>query len=197
MFNHLPFESLADLAEGRLTVDERAASEAHMAACARCANQFERLNGVVGLMREDRGKDAPPELISRAVSLFRRRATLEEPSLIKRIAAALSFDSLTMSPAYGVRSTSQESSRQLLYSAGDYDLDLRLTQSGETWTVKGQVLGGACAGGHIELEGLTRARADFNEQCEFTLGAIPTGSYNLRLRLPDLEVEIPQFELRA
>jgi len=196
MLNHLTFAKLADLAEGRLASNEQEASSSHLSACSRCSAKLASLETVVGLMRTDKAEDAPPELVSRAVNLFRSRATSRQPSLVKRIVAALSFDSLQMSPAFGVRS-GQTSARQLLFVAGEYDLDLRITQSGETWNVSGQVFGEECVGGKIELEGETAIRADLNNQCEFTMAAVPAGSYQLRLRLPDLEVEIPQLELKA
>ena len=197
MLNHLPFAKLADLAEGRLTSTEQEASNAHLSSCSRCAALLSSLEHVFGLMHSDKTEDAPPEVVSRAINLFRARAASKEPSLVRRIVAALSFDSLQMTPAYGVRS-GQSAARQLLFSAGPYDLDLRIIQSGEAWNVAGQILGQECSGGHVELAGeATLTRADLNEQCEFKMAAIPTGSYTLRLRLPDLEVEIPELELKA
>lgn len=197
MLNHLPFEKLADLAEGRVSSEERAGLQSHVSSCPRCAEKLGGLEGVIGAMRTDQSEDAPPALVANAINLFRSRAVAKEPSLIKRIAAALNFDSFQMSPAYGVRS-GQSAARQLLYSAGDYDLDLRVTQSGEVWNVSGQVLGEECAGGEIEFIGQTSsARTELNEQCEFSLAALPAGTYRLRLRFNDLEVEIPELELRA
>src|SRR5436305_11936575 len=197
MLNHLPFEKLADLAEGRLSSEERARMRSHVSSCARCAEKLSELESVIGAMRTDMAEDAPPALVSEAINLFRSRSRAVEPSLIKRIAAALSFDSFQMSPAYGVRS-GQAQARQLLYSAADYDLDLRITQTGEAWKVSGQVLGAVCAGGQIEfMSESASASADLNEQCEFVLSTLPGGIYKLRLRLKELEVEIPQLELRA
>lgn len=197
MLNHLPFEKLADLAEGRLNSEERAQSQSHVSTCARCAEKLGELQSVISLMQTDRAEDAPSPLMTDAINLFRSRQVSKEPSLIKRIAAALSFDSLQMSPAFGVRS-GQSAARQLLYSAGEYDLDLRVTQSGEVWNVSGQIFGAECASGQIEFTSeSTSARADLNEQCEFALSALPSGSYQLRLRVKELEVEIPELELRA
>jgi hypothetical protein len=200
ILNHLPFAKLADLAEGRLSPDERAPSLEHVSACGRCSAELARLEQVIGLMRTDRAEDAPPAVVSRAVSLFRLRAARasSEPSLVRRIMAALSFDSLQMSPAYGVRS-GQQGARQLLYSAGENDLDLRVTPSGEEWVVSGQVLGAECVGGgQVELQGANQtSRAELNDQCEFRLPPVPAGSYQLRLRLADAEVEVPELELKA
>jgi hypothetical protein len=198
MLNHIPFTTLADMAEGRLGSDERAASSAHLSACSRCADKLKQLERVLGMMRADETEDAPAATVSGAINLFRARAVSPSPSLKERIVAALSFDSLQMSPAYGVRSSSRGTARQLLFSAGAVDLDLRVTESADGWVVLGQVLGRECIGGRIELEGEGGVvQADLNAQCEFTLPRVPTGSYNLRLSLPDLEVEIPQLELRA
>ena len=198
MLNHLPFAKLADLVEGRLSAHEQETSSDHLRVCARCATKVASLKKVVDLMQTDEAEDAPPEIVSSALNLFRSRATTKKSSLRQRIVATISFDSLRMSPAYGVRSASQGVARQMLFNAGECDLDLRLTQSGETWNVAGQVLGQECAGGQIELVSeTTKAQADFNDQCEFTIAAVPAGSYQLHLRLPDLEIEVPQIELKA
>lgn len=195
-FNHIPFAKLVDLAEGRLLRD---APGEHLAHCLDCAARLKQLEALLNTMRQDTMEDAPPELIARTVALFRARSREAAPSLMRRIVAALRFDSQQMSPAYGVRSGQTGGARQLLYSAGENDLDLRLSQSDGAWVISGQVLGPDCMNAEIELQGETTAsqRAVLNEQCEFRLSPVPSGSYHLRLRLVDTEVEIPQLELRA
>ncbi|HKQ51011.1 MAG TPA: hypothetical protein VJT74_01490 [Pyrinomonadaceae bacterium] len=200
IFQHLPFAEMADLAEGRLTPEARAASLEHVSACSRCSAKLERLEQVMGLMRSDEGEDAPAALVSQAINLFRARAARDtSPSLTRRILAALSFDSLQMSPAYGVRS-GQGAARQLLYSAGENDLDLRVTPSGESWVIAGQVLGANCAGlkGAAELQGASGTTSiELNDLCEFRLPPVASGSYQLRVRLGDDLIEIPEIELKA
>ncbi|HEX8845416.1 MAG TPA: hypothetical protein VF791_12265 [Pyrinomonadaceae bacterium] len=196
-FNHLSFENLADLAEGRLAPDARDAATAHVSGCPRCAAKLTELERVVGLMRADKAVDAPPALVAQAVNLFRTRAARTEPSLVRRVVAALSFDSLQMTPAYGVRS-GQAVSRQILYNAGQIDLDLRITPSGDSCNITGQMLGSNCAGGKVELKGASvQFGAELNDQCEFRLPPVPAGTYNLRLLLTDTEVEVPNLEIRA
>ena len=198
MLNHLPFTKLADLAEGRLSSQEQKTLSTHLLDCAPCATKLAGLKKVIDLMQTDEAEDAPPESVSRAINIFRSRAAATKPSLGRRVVAIISFDSFQMSPAYGVRSANQGSARQMLFNAGECDLDLRITQSGEAWNILGQILGQECAGGQIELVGETaKAQADFNDQCEFTIADIPAGSYQLHLRLPDLEIEIPPIELKA
>lgn len=195
---HIPFAKLADLAEDRASADERAASMAHLSGCADCTQQLEQLGQVLTLMRTDTATDAPRDILAYAVSLFTRRESAAEPSLLRRIVAALSFDSsANLAPAFGVRS-GHAASRQLLYSAEGNDIDLRITAEAENWIVAGQVLGEDCGGGRIEIEGEGElASADLNELCEFTLPPVSAGSYTLRLRLADAEVEIPRLELRT
>jgi hypothetical protein len=152
-------------------------------------------------MRADTTEDAPAELVASTVRMFRaRRAQETEPGLLRRLVAALTFDSSSLQPAFGVRSGQAAPARQLLFSAGDLDVDLRLAPGGEGWTVSGQVLG-ACKGGEVELvdaEGSTAARATLNELCEFTLlPPTPDGTYALRLRLDEAEIEIPELSLKA
>lgn len=199
---HVSFEKLADLVEGRVSAPERAASLAHMDACSDCSAQFARLEHVLGLMRRDTTEDAPSYLVARAVDLYEPRAAstangATKTSAVRRVLAALSFDSMQLTPAYGVRS-GQAATRQLLYSAGGSDLDLRLMPKDEKWAIAGQVLG-HCAGGQVELQNAAgdETAAMLNDLCEFTLPPVPAGNYRLRLRFNDMEIEIPELQLRA
>lgn len=198
---HIPFARLADLAEGRLAAADERADREHLAGCAACSEQAAELTRLTALMREDASEDAPRDVLLSAVNLFRQRraAAPETPGLLRRVLAALTFDSSALTPAFGVRSGQTAPARQLLFSAGDFDVDLRLAAGGEGWTVSGQVLG-PCAGGEVvatAAEGEAAARAELNELCEFTLPPVPAGVYTLRLRVDEVEVEIPELSLRA
>jgi anti-sigma factor RsiW len=197
---HIPFARLADLVEGRLTGEDESAARAHLGDCAACSEQSAQLARLTTLMRTDVSVDAPRDALASAVGLFRARgpAPEESPGLLRRVVAALTFDSSSLTPAFGVRSGLASPARQLIFSAGDFDIDLRLAAGGEGWTVSGQVLG-PCAGGEVEVEreGSSRARAALNDLCEFTLPPVPEGVYTLRLRVDEVEVEIPELSLRA
>jgi hypothetical protein len=153
-------------------------------------------------MRADSSEDAPRDVLFNAVSLFRSRPPVEAEThgLLRRLVASLSFDSGARRPAYGLRSgATSAAARQLLFSAGDLDVDLRLSPSGEGWAVSGQLLG-ECAAGRAELfadEEAPAARADLNDLCEFTLPTVPAGTYTLRLTVGDAEIEVPGLSLQA
>jgi hypothetical protein len=195
---HITFERLVELAEGRVAPEESRDASAHLSTCASCAGQLAQVERLTQMMRTDDSVDAPRDLLAGALNLFRARPRRE--GFLRRVVAALSFDSGALRPAFGVRSGQATSSRQLLFSAGDVDVDLRLAPGEEGWAVSGQVLG-ECAGGWAELGGAEdegrAARAELNELCEFALPAVPAGSYTLRLRLDDLLIEIPDLNLRA
>ena len=197
--NHPPFERLADLAEGRLAPEEARGVRTHLAACRNCAAQLAEVERVTNLMRADNSVDAPRDVLSNAVRLFDSRQAREGvvAGVIRRVVASLSFDSLAPGLAYGVRSGGADASRQLIFTAGDVDVDLRLAPAPEGWAVSGQILG-ECAGGWAELSGANAedaARAELNTLCEFALPVVPAGSYTLRLGLGDTLVEVPGLDL--
>lgn len=197
---HISFDTLLDIADRRLTPNSETAS--HLSDCAQCVGEMRRLEGLVQLMREDRSVDAPRDVLADAVNIFAERKLkfalrrAEPRSFVKRIVAALSFDSFDRAPAFGVRS-GPGAARQLLYSAGDHDIDLRINeQEDQRWAIAGQVLGEHCASGEISLHGYEVSNSAYlNEQCEFTLPAVPAGTYELVVRLADVEVEVPRIEI--
>src|ERR671925_200743 len=101
MPGHLPYTTLADLAEGRRAVD--AQIQAHLASCTECAAELAWIERVIRLMRNSRVFPSSPEAVDRAKRLFLRRmgAVAEGPP--QRILAALRFDSARGAPAFGVR----------------------------------------------------------------------------------------------
>jgi hypothetical protein len=114
-------------------------------------------------MRIDDVENAPASLIKNAKAMFRGRGANREPSRLARVLAALTFDSLTAKPAFGLRSAAS-AGRQLVYSTEIADIDLRVSpQSGE-WEIAGQILGASQSGGKVNLESDSfSASADLNE----------------------------------
>jgi len=143
------------------------------------------------MMKSDHAKDAPRDVLMSALKIFPR----ETQSGLRRIIAILTFDSRNTGPAFGIRSL-HTSSRQMLYSAEETDVDLRITVQNDECVLAGQVIRERCAGGVVQISGTAgSAEASLDELCEFTLPAVPFGNYLLRLRMQDLEIEIPELEL--
>ena len=194
---HIGPEQLADLIDGRETPESRGQLMAHIAECRQCSTEYQRLEHLITLMKTDRAENAPRDVLANVVNLFPRRAESRPPSLVRRLLAALSFDSLTTAPAFGVRS-GQSASRQLVYTVEGSDIDLRLTPEEDRWIVSGQLLRENCAAARVEIDGASGSAATaLNDSCEFTLPPLPQGDYLLRIMMPDLEIEISHLDLGA
>ena len=189
---HIPFTALVDLAdENSVTSDE---VMEHLFACSLCSGQLEKIRQTIVLMRSDTIENPPANVVESARRVFRSRvsSTSPEPSWASRVIAALSFDSLTAAPAFGLRSQAS-GGRQLIYSTETADIELRVSPENE---IAGQILGATCEYGEVNLESDDfSATARLNEVCEFFFGSVPAGTYKISVQLPGLLVDIPQLEL--
>lgn len=190
---HISVETLANIAEDRATSEAREAAMSHISTCSTCLDALRRLQQLILTMKSDSTTDAPRDVLTSAINIF----SLEKRSSLRRVVAFLIFDSRNTGPAFGVRSL-PSASRQMLYSAEETDLELRITVQNDECTLAGQVIGEGCAGAHIEISGVAgKSKAILNELCEFTLPPIPVGNYLLTLRMLDREIEIPELELKV
>lgn len=138
--------------------------------------------------------EAPPALLHRALRLWQSGSQgAATQSLLRRIAAVLSFDSWAMpAAAAGVRSGAGPT-RHLLYSAQGRDIDLRITQQGAGFSLAGQVLGPDEAG-QVELAPAAGGAARsvlLDALGEFRIEGIVAGDYVLTLRLGEDEILLP------
>ena len=190
--SHISFDILVDIAEDRAAGAELAAAMVHVSSCSDCDDILRQLQHLIVMMRTDRSEDAPAELVRLAMTSFSPARKMP----VRRIIAVLTFDSRKAGSALGMRSI-RTASRQLLYSAQDTDVDLRISVQNEECVLSGQIIREGCHEGHVEISGVSgSAVASLNELCEFTLPPIPVGNYSLKVRMPDVEIEIPELELK-
>jgi hypothetical protein len=189
---HISLETLADMAEERAQSETLQAAESHIAECETCNDALQNLRRLILLMKSDTAEDVPRDVLRSVLSVF----TPATPAPLPRIIAVLTFDSRAAGPAFGMRSI-RTASRQLLYTAQETAVDLRVTVENEECSLAGQIIRDNCAGAQIELSGVTgTVTTELNELCEFSFPAIPLGMYSLRVRMPDVEIEIPELELK-
>jgi len=189
---HISLETLADIAEDRVEGAALSAALAHVSTCSACDDILRRLRQLILTMKSDRAVDVPRDVLQSAINIFS-----PSPSPLRRVVAILTFDSRSASPAFGMRSI-HTASRQLLYSAQETDLDLRITVQNGECIVAGQIMRDGCSGGVVEISGANgSSAASLNELCEFTLPAVPVGNYSLMVRMLDVEIEIPELELKG
>ncbi len=162
-------------------------------------------------LRAGRTLEAPPDhVLLRAMAVWRPRtagATAASPLvraagvLVRRLQAALTHDTgFSMVPSPGLR-TSATATRQLLYSSGGIDIDLRVqladTVGGPGWRVSGQLLGPVGAGQATLQCGNWSASSGWNDLCEFSFAPVPDGPCRLLLQGGDWDTEIGPFDLQG
>jgi hypothetical protein len=133
-----------------------------------------------------------------AQNIARERQPATAPLLVRL--ARLVFDSRQAQPAFGARNLEQ-GELQLVYSTEEYDVDLwQEHQQADRWYVIGQVL--PKEGGEplmpeqvtlsaIETETPGRQFTAEADEGEFTAREVPAGTYEVRVRLSDQEIVLP------
>jgi hypothetical protein len=192
------FEILIDYADGRLQLAEHASVERHLAGgCADCREALEWYASFAAAAAADESVEPPAWVTRRAISVFSdaREAASRRGlgGLVSRLRAALVFDSLSGALA-GDAIPAREAggaSRQLLYNAAPYDVDLLIAggDAPPSLVVTGQVLtpdaddfeGVSGLTVTAERDGAAVASTETSEFGEFTLAGLVPGLYDLRL----------------
>lgn len=136
----------------------------------------QRLEHIIRRMQADTAVDATAELVQFAKGLYRTRVVEPSPSIIQRIAAVLSVDLAPGRAAFGERSATGSTARQMLFEAGDNAIDLRVTAVSKGFDVRGQILGEGFEGGSVGLGDLL---AEIDENGGFEFSGVSAGEYSL------------------
>ncbi len=122
---HFDISEWTDYARGLISDANRAAMEEHLASgCRRCERTADLLRKLVATAAAEARYDVPQYAIHCARAIY----ALQQPEkvhILPRIVARLIYDSFREPLPEGVR-TRHRLSRQAMYQAGDFCLDLRL-----------------------------------------------------------------------
>ena len=200
------FGRLVDWVEGRLPEDEARAVEEQVArADSRTLADVAWLRKFVKATDNAVLESPPREVRDTLIARFEAYANGQRPpGLLKRVLARLTFDS-DLRPAVGLRTAgAQQARRQLVYSAGAFDIALNL-RSGvpdKNLVLDGQVLpredqelkpiSVQLLHGGTEV-GLTST----DELGSFALRDIPSGVYDIVLSTDQEEISIAPVDLSA
>ncbi|HWQ31551.1 MAG TPA: zf-HC2 domain-containing protein [Blastocatellia bacterium] len=201
--NCLSLASLLDYLHGHLSEAERADIAAHLAAgCPHCLENQRWLEEIQRLTAQDDSIEFPEPVIASIVAGFKRQA--RQP--LRQLIAQLIFDSLFPQQLAPVRADlageAAPVSRQALYRAEGYDIDLRFERTGEA---DGEDLIGQILAGHTdraELDGLTVQLLCDNSEASstrtnargiFRFTRLPAGACDLKIHVPEGEISIPQL----
>ena len=191
--NHFDIGEWADFARGLVESSRCEAMEAHLASgCGKCG----RLAAMLGRAAKVARVDAQYEVPEYAVHCARAIFSLHQPervSILSRVVSRLVFDSFTEPLPAGIRAQ-HRLSRQTLYEAGHYALDLRQEREDDSTriTLVGQIVdrqapGRNLAGVPVVLKSgkAVVAQAISNEFGEFHVEYDSTRRIQLRVGVED------------
>jgi hypothetical protein len=212
---HLEFEKLVDGFEGfRLPLDDekrrREVSE-HLRECEECAARAAKLEIFFRYVKADKNAEVSQADTAALLNIFKPKgkaaaAASGRGSKIKRLLASLMFDDWQMVLQERLNFSD---SRQLLYRAGEFEVDLRLdfavggNGSGGSCQVSGQVFpdcgSSAVPAASAELysaaAGATGEKVFLNDCGEFVFPPLKEGIYNFRLSSGETTIEIENLSL--
>src|SRR5579884_353721 len=171
---HLSIDSLMTHIDGRVIAAEEPGVEEHLSNCGECAE----------LRRELAGK----------VELFQSETAAIGKS--RKIIAALVFDTYQEPALAGVRRVGAPP-RQLLFRAGDVDVDVKIEamEANDRITLVGQVLSNGAkffdnTPVKLESHGIVRYRTRTNLVGEFSFDEVPKDTYHLSVDLPEGQITL-------
>ncbi len=189
------FEKIIDYLDGSIDTDEAARTKAHLeTGCSMCAATQQWYERVNLLTSSDDLTEPPPWVLKRALKLFEsQRARGSVIERIGRAVASLVFDSLARPAIAGVRST-DTANRQLLYRAGDYNIDLQIAPIDEA---RAELIGQVLREGentfqsvaelslNLKGAGETQLSSKTNQLGEFAFNNVDQGNYDLSIETPE------------
>ena len=160
----------------------------------------EEVDAVVAWLRAS-GDTPPPWVVDRAVRIGRpaEAGRPARPTLWRRVAAALVFDSRLQPRPAGARAVGTDR-RRLLYQADMVEIDLEVAASSTEGRLRmlGQVTAEASTrvGARVVAEGPAgRVEADLDELGQFVLDSLVPGSHRLEIGLVSELIEIPELQI--
>jgi len=147
---------------------------------------------IISLMERDDSADAPADALKWAKNLYRTRQSATGKTLVQKIKAILQVNIAPNELVFGERSAGASEVRQMLFSAGENSVDLRISKGTKGLNIQGQVLGEGFSECVVTMG---KYQATANNMSEFKLINIAKGNYNLVLESGEKHIVIEELEL--
>lgn len=154
----------------------------------------QKLEHIISRMKADTSIDAPPDSLKYVSDLFRTRSAAPKPTLVGRIVAALTMDLMPDRAAFGERSAAGGQARQMLFDAGEFAIDLRVSGSASGFDVRGQILGEYGAGRVTLSGGGHSSETDLDAEGGFKFDAVAAGTYSIVIAGEGGELAVENIE---
>lgn len=194
---HLNIENLISYVDGLASGDERSKVDSHLVMCADCVDLKLEFDSLLNRLRADSMSEPPAELVQWGVNLFQPVSqTGKTADRLRKFIASLVFDTFDQPMLAGVRRVGAPP-RQLLYRAGDVDVDVKIEsqEANNRITLVGQVLSSATkffdnTPVKLESHGIVRYRTRTNLVGEFSFDEVPKDTYHLSVDLPEGQITL-------
>lgn len=142
-------------------------------------------------MECDNSIDAPADSIKWAKNLFLTKAIEPRNSVVQKIMAVLRMDIEPNKLVFGERSATASQERQMLFTAGEIGIDLRIKESNGVLEIRGQILAEGYEGAQIGISNKDMSfESSVNDLGEFRFGEIPNGVYDLSISTAETEIAV-------
>ena len=186
---HLSAEVALDLIEQRTTEDQVVFWNQHIATCQSCNDQLQAWRRIRALLKRENLESVPASITASAHTIF-EPSTPRRP--LRELLASVVFDSFAQPALAGARGAL--STRQLLLSAEEIDVHLRVWAQGAERRIAGQVLSRSKTtdiGGtrlHLLSEGKRISSVEADKFGEFEFEEVTDGPLELEIELPHLRI---------
>lgn len=193
---HVTVENLINYMDGQPTDVEKSTLDTHLAACAECTELKQEFQALMTRLREDSSFEPPADVVQWGISLFQPVMQPESKGTLRKIIASLVFDTYDEPALAGVRRVGA-APRQLLFRAGDVDVDVKIEsmEANDRITLVGQVLSSTAkffdnTPVKLESHGIVRYRTRTNVVGEFSFDEVPKDTYHLSVDLPEGQITL-------
>lgn len=193
---HVNTEKLMEYMDGRASAEGKVAVEKHLSECSECVELKQDIQGLVLQLQSDAAFEPPAELVQWGVSLFQPMLQPSTGGKLRKMIAALVFDTFDQPLLAGVRRVGAPP-RQLLFRAGDVDVDVKIEsmEANDRITLVGQVLSTTAkffdnTPVKLESHGIVRYRTITNLVGEFSFDEVPKDTYHLSVDLPEGQITL-------
>ena len=184
--------------DDQLTEEAKALIDSHLSHCSGCLEIREELQQFVNWLQTDSTYEPPAETLEWGVSLFQPMLQPKESvgGRIRKIVASLVFDTYDEPATAGVRRVGAPP-RQLLFRAGDVDVDVKIEamETNDRISLVGQVLSNRekffdNTPVKLESHGMVRYKTMTNFVGEFVFDEVPKDTYHLSVDLPEGQITL-------
>jgi predicted anti-sigma-YlaC factor YlaD len=184
---HLSSEEALDLIEARATEDRVRFWDAHLQGCSSCRKRLNNWKEMGSLLKRE-NIESPPESAVRMAEAIFEFPQASEPTGWRNLIASVVFDSFAQPALAGARGAA--ANHQLLLTAEEFDIHIRLSGVGSERRLAGQILsrgeGTLVPGIHVHLldQGTQVGTTTVDSLGEFEFHEVPDRPLQIQFDLP-------------